>query len=214
MDRTALINMVKSKIDEISSFDELPVDVGLEDNNPVDSIIENLLDECAKEVLLKAPIHRLTVTSSNAIATPDIAVPQSGTIPLPADFVRLAELKMADWARPVTELHPPGSPVALRQSNKWLRAKNNKPVAILSNRKVTTGNPPITTNPSVIEYYSIKSSHAVSRFMYIKKEVAENIPEWLQDALCWICASKVLTIFNKPTDAKYAIENAVGLLIH
>jgi len=214
MDRTALINSVKSKIDEISSSDALVVDVGLEDNNPIDTIIDGLLDECAKEVLLKAPIHRLTVTSSTATATPDTVVTQIGTIPLPADFVRLVELKMADWTRPVTELYSSGSPIALKQSNKWLRAKWNKPVAVLSNRKVTAGNPPVVTNPAVIEYYSIKSSHAISRFMYIKKEVAENMPEWLQDALCWICASKVLAILNKPTDAKYAIENAVGLLIH
>ena len=214
MSRTGLINTVKTKIDEISSYDSLIVDVGLEDNNPIDTVIDELLDECAKEVLLRAPIYRLTPTPSNASAIADLSKIYTGTIPLPADFVRIAELKMTEWERPVTELQQQGSEIAKRQHNRWLRAKSSKPVAILSSRVQSSVSPPTYTTYPVIEYYSVKTNHTISHFTYIKKEVAENIPEWLQDALCWICASKILGIYGKANESKQALENAVGLLIN
>lgn len=213
MDREGLINSVKSRIDELTASGEpLIVDVGLEDDKPIDVIIEALLDESAKEVLLKAPTHRLKVSSYDVSAIADVSKNYTGTIVLPSDFVRLVEFKMSEWDRPATELYPVGSSIAQRQSNKWLRAKTSKPVAVLSTRAIgdVSG---ITVSP-VIEYYSVNSSHAVSRFLYIKTDVAENISEWLQDALTWICASKVLTIFGKTGEAKLALDNAVGFLIN
>jgi hypothetical protein len=109
---------------------------------------------------------------------------------------------MSDWKRPVTILEEQGSHIAKRQANKWLRAGINKPVAVLSAR------------PSgfVIEYYSIKTLHTISRFLYIKKDVAENIPAILVDALCWICASRVLGILNKEKESKHALDNAISLM--
>jgi len=208
MERGWLINAVKSKIDELTaSGDTLIVDVGLEDSKPIDVIIESLLDESAKEVLLKAPIHRLNVSSHSAVASIDPARSYTGYITLPDDYVRLVEFKMEEWERPVVEFHANNSLVAQRQHNKWLRVKTSKPVAVLSSR--VSGGSVIP----VVEYYSVRQSHIVSRFLYIKKDVAENLPDWMGDALTWICASKVLTIFGKSEMGKLALENAVGFLI-
>lgn len=203
MSRTTLINKVKTKIDEISPDNTVLVDVGVEDEKPLDEIIEGLLDECAKELLLKAPVHRLAVTSgASATITPAGVGLRYGYITIPADFLRLVELMMTDWKRPVTILEPQGGYVAKRQANKWLRAGVNKPVAILSTRAAG----------HVIEYYSIDTNHTISRFLYIKKDVAENIPSVLVDSLCWICASKVLSILGKSNQAKEALENAISLM--
>lgn len=203
MNRTALINQVKSKIDELSPSDALIVEVGQDDNKPIDTIIGDLLDESAKEVLLKAPIHRLPATSSANVATADAGDSTIGTIDVPTDFLRLVELKMTQWKRPVTELQQQGSKIAERQYNKYLRGGTVKPVAVLSHRATKL----------VIEYFSVETVHTVERFLYIKKDVAENVPEILQDALCWICASRVLSVFGKVAESQKAEGNAISLMM-
>lgn len=203
MNRTALINQVKSKIDELSPSTAMIVDVGQEDSKPIDTIIGDLLDESAKEVLLKAPIHRLPATSSANVATADAGDSTIGTIDVPTDFLRLVELKMTQWKRPVTELQQQGSKIAERQYNKYLRGGTVKPVAVLSHRAAKL----------IIEYFSVETVHTVERFLYIKKDVAENIPEILQDALCWICASRVLSVFGKVAESQKAEGNAISLMM-
>lgn len=203
MNRTALINQVKSKIDELSPSTAMIVNVGQEDSKPIDTIIGDLLDESAKEVLLKAPIHRLPATSSANAATADAGDSTIGIIDVPTDFLRLVELKMTQWKRPVTELQQQGSKIAERQYNKYLRGGTVKPVAVLSHRATKL----------VIEYFSVETVHTVERFLYIKKDVAENIPEILQDALCWICASRVLSVFGKVAESQKAEGNAISLMM-
>lgn len=278
MNRTALINQVKSKIDELSPEDAVLVDVGLTDEKPIDTIIDELLDESAKEVLLSAPIYRLHATICNNNPIPDVpdaytydidaefpledgnytattaraAVPAlvkkvglvityetsatqvteqfigtsitgwadnskwsatitqppapiaksyTGIVNIPIDYLRLAEFKMQEWERSVTLENIAGDKVSKRQSNRWLRAGTAKPVVVLAHRGTNR----------VLEYYSVVSDHTIERFLYIKSDVAENIPETLQDALCWVCASKVLSIFGNQA-AKTAIEHAISLL--
>lgn len=204
MTRNELINRVKSNLDEISPSGSLIVDVGVEDNNPLDEIINNLLDESAKEVLIKAPVIRLNATKATETATQDPRDSKIGTIDIPEDFLRIVELKMADWYRSVTEIHAQGTPIANMQYNKYTRAGVVKPIAVLSHRE----------NKTVIEYYSVNTSHAIDRFMYIKKESAENIPEILQDALCWICASRVLFATGSSVEkVKLAENNAISLMM-
>ena len=61
-----------------------------------------------------------------------------------------------------------------------------------------------------LEIYPFISGNTVERFLYIKNDVAENIPDNLVDALCWICASKVLSVFGR--DSKMSIDYAISLL--
>ena len=69
MERSALINKVKTRIDEVSASGDVIIEVGVENTKPYDSIIGELLDESALEVLLKAPFYRLKISSGNASAT-------------------------------------------------------------------------------------------------------------------------------------------------
>lgn len=203
MNRQALINKVKSIIDEISAPDSVIIDVGVDDNNPIDTIITSLLDESAREILLKAPVYKLSPASSATQAVASSTDPKTGTIDLPADFLRLVELKMLEWQRPVTELNLQGSYTAKIQSNKYLRGGLSKPVAVLSHRE----------GKKVIEYYSVNNSHSINRFLYIKEDVAENVPVQLQDALCWICASRVCAAIGETSKVEMAEKNAISLMM-
>ena len=59
MTREELIKNVALKMDEISSSDDVIVDVNISDNNPLYTQINKLLNESINEALVKAPVHRI-----------------------------------------------------------------------------------------------------------------------------------------------------------
>ena len=204
MERIALVNKVKTKIDEISSDSTPLVDVGMSDDNPVDQIIESLLDESAVEILLKAPFYRLNISSAEVDPEQDVVDTTIGTFILPKDFLRLVYFKMSDWQKPVTELAMKGDEISNRQYNKHIRGGIARPVGVLSKDE----------RGMLIEYYSTKEQlHSVTEFKYIKRESAEKIPNELVDALVWICAGKVMTVFGNEAAAKNAYDNAQSLMM-
>ena len=54
MDRQELIRKVALKMDEISSSDDVIVSVGIDDNNPLYTQIDSLLNESVNDMLMKA----------------------------------------------------------------------------------------------------------------------------------------------------------------
>ena len=65
MNRSEIINKVKTRIDEVSSSDSLIIDVGIEDNKPIDEIIDEVLDGSILEILSSAPLHYLPVKKAD-----------------------------------------------------------------------------------------------------------------------------------------------------
>ena len=205
MTRSALIDAVRVRIDEVSSGGNALVDVGVEENNPTDTIIDGLLDEAALEVLQTAPALRLPVADGKtATVTADESDAVTGEIALPANFLRMVCLQMDDWKRPLYHIEPEGSLIASRQKNVYLRGSASKPVAVLEKR------------PSgyVLCYFSTNSAvHTIKRLDYVPALAAENVTGQQNiDALCWVCAAKVLTITQDANAAATAMEHARSLL--
>ncbi len=205
MERVELINRVRRKIDEVSAADTPVQSVTIVDENAVDTIIDSLLDESAREVLLKAPVQRLTISSSTPSAVKNANDTTTGTIQVPEDFLRLVSFKMGDWQRSVTSLAVKGDAISMRQSNKYIRGGIAKPVGVIAKNN----------QGIVIEYYStLQENHTVTEFLYIKEDVAENITgTQMIDALTWICAGKVLSVFGNLPQAQNAYDNAQSLMI-
>ena len=205
MDRVALINKVKVRIDEIAPADTPLIDVGIADEKPIDMIIDSLLDESAIEVLLKAPFNRLDITQGATSVTveQDSQIKTTGRLKVPQDFLRLVSMRMGDWQRAVTDLSLKGDIISQRQANKHLRAGIARPVGVLT--KDASG--------VVIEYYStFEDPHKVVEFLYVGKKTAEQITDsQMIEAMCWLCAGKTLSVFGK--DASAAYNNAQGLMI-
>lgn len=205
MTRSALIDAVRVRIDEVSSGATPIVDVGVEEHNPTDTMIESLLDESALEVLQTAPVLRLPVAdgSSSPLEANDTDT-KTGEVSLPANFLRMVCLQMSDWARPLYNIEPEGGLIAARQKNRYLRGSADKPVAVLEKR------------PSgfVLCYFSTNDTpHAIKRLEYVPVLAAENVTGQQNiDALCWICAAKVLTITQDVNAASAAMEHAKSLL--
>lgn len=207
MERSALINKVKTRIDEVSASGDVIVDVGVENTKPFDSIIDELLDESALEILLKAPFYRLPVyKATNLTAVKDTNDDKIGSIALPGDFIRLVSFKMKGWLQPVLSFALPGDAVAIKQSNKYIRGGVAKPVAVLYK----------DDSNMYINYYSVASAsdHQVTEFNYIKMLTADGITDdQLVDAMCWICAGKTLGVLGGKILAELCYENAKGLMI-
>lgn len=207
MERSALINKVKTRIDEVSASGDVIVDVGVENTKPFDSIIDELLDESALEILLKAPFYRLPVYKvTNLTAKKDTNDDRIGSITLPNDFIRLVSFKMKGWLQPVLSFALPGDAVAIKQSNKYIRGGVAKPVAVLYKDDTSM----------YINYYSVASAsdHEVTEFNYIKRLTADGITDdQLVDAMCWICAGKTLGVLGEKSLAELCYENAKGLMI-
>lgn len=200
MTRQELINMVKTKVDEISPLDAEITPVSLMNDKSVDSFADGLLDECAKEVLMRAPSLKVKGTQEQVEAHGN--KDGSGYVVLPEGFLRLLEFRMAEWERSVTEAAEPGSVVAQMQGNRYLRGGISKPVCVYGKRG----------GEAVLEYYTVKKRHDVGRFVYVKEALAENVPVELQDVLTWWCASRVLQIFGNVNGAQLAYERGKSLL--
>lgn len=207
MERSALINKVKTRIDEVSASGDVIVDVGVENTKPFDSVIDELLDESALEILLKAPFYRLPVYKAmNLTAAKDANDDKIGSITLPNDFIRLVSFKMKGWLQPVLSFALPGDAVAIKQSNKYIRGGIAKPVAVLYKDDTSM----------YINYYSVasESDHKVTEFYYIKRLTADGITDdQLVDAMCWICAGKTLGVLGEKGLAELCYENAKGLMV-
>lgn len=204
MERSALINKVKTRIDEVCASGDIIVDVDVENTKPYDSIIDELLDECAVEVLLKAPFYRLEVSKADVTAIEDSTDKKIGSITLPNDFLRLVSFRMKEWQRPVVEFAIQGDIVSQKQYNKHLRGGLAKPVAVLSKTDVGYK----------ATYYSVDKSHDVVDFLYIKQTGAENIADMqLVDAMCWLCAGKTLGVLGQTGLIGQCYDNAKGLML-
>ncbi len=205
MERLELVNTVRRKIDEVAAADTPLQAVTIADENSMDTIIESLLDESAREILLKAPIHRLEVTSATPSAQKNSSDPTTGYIQVPDDFLRLVSLRMSDWQRPVVQLAVQGDAIAMRQYNRHIRGGVAKPVGIAGRN----------SEGVIVEYFStLADQHSVSEFLYIKEVPAQDIKDsQMIDALTWICAGKVLSVLGNLTQAQNAYDNAQSLMI-
>lgn len=221
MERQELINRVKTRIDEVSAAGDVIIDVGVENTKPYDSIIDELLDESALEVLLKAPIYRLPVYTT----TPTCAFtldPLVGEIIVPDDFLRLVSFQFEEWQQPVINLAMEGDEIAQRQANKYLRGGVAKPIGVLKKTSAGLRIVYYSRSPEVVwvtdtdadgkEYQ--KLVHSSPTFNYIKKDTAESIDDaQMTDAMVWICAGKTLGVLNQVSLQNLCFENAKGLLI-
>ena len=208
--RLTLINLVKAKLDEIIPEGEgvqFSVEGDVNISDPLNLLINAILDEAANKTLLDAPLHILDpVKSDVAAGTADARDNKIGYIPLAANFLRFVSLKMADWKREVTE------PITTRdkryrvQRNKYTRGGVAKPVAVFSYRTIGDETP---EQKRVIEYYSIDSSHNIDWFYYIQETAAEDIQSNLVPSLSWTAAGIILQITERPELAKIAFEQEI-----
>lgn len=210
MEREALIRKVALKMDEISSSNDVIVSVGIADNNPLYTQIDSLLNESVNDVLLKAPIYRLSDFIKEDIDSTPIVSEIRGTsretamITVPSDFLRFVSIQDTGLFRPITELAIQGDDTDKRQHNIHLMAKSAKPVAVIS-----TG-----IDSMLITIYSFERSSVYTiTLTYIPRYSGDDISnEFIIDVASWVCAGKVFAIQGDIAKSQACDANAVAIM--
>lgn len=91
-----------------------------------------LAGDCAAQALLEVPLGRLSPAEDLSPLPQEVEWLEGGAgrILLPADFLRLAALRMSDWRRPLTAVTDTETPLWRRQSSPFrlLRGTARQPV--------------------------------------------------------------------------------------
>lgn len=202
--RLSLINYAKVKLDEIIPEGEgvqFSVEGDINISDPLNIMLNSLLDEAAKRVLMNCPLNYLEPVVSNiTTGTPEAADNKIGYVILPDNFLRLVSFKMAEWSRAVSTTLKVTDKKYATQRNKYTRGKTQKPQVALSHR-TSSGD-----SKRVLEYYSVDESHSIDWFYYIQETKAEDVQQNLVDALTWVVAGMVLQITERVDLAKVAFE--------
>lgn len=194
-------------MDEISSSNDVIVQVLESDNNPLYTLIDSLLNESVNDVLMKAPIYRLhnhivSVKASRAATSNGIKV---AIIDVPEEFLRFVSIVDNAFQRPIVELAVEGDDTDKRQHNKFLVAKQAKPVAVISNS---------ASQGRIITCYSYGNDGQPSPvFNYIKRYDDDNLDEYQTDIVTWVCAGRVFSAQGDINKSKICDENAAALMI-
>jgi hypothetical protein len=200
MDRQGLLNKVKVILDEYT-----PEGVG----TPFDEYIGPLLDESAREIVLEGPLYLLAplpipLNGGDPEASILKYADDRAYIPVPADFVRLHEVKFPLWKRSVREAISQENEKYNMQEYEYLRSGYGRPCVALVRKQFSGG--------ALAEYLECGKALANAvpdTALYVKESLPEDLAEEFTDTLCWRAASKVLAILGDVNRAKVALEQSV-----
>lgn len=227
MTREELIKKVALKMDEISSSDDVIVPVNASDNNPLYTQINNLLNEAVNDVLMKAPIYRLqsqvvSLEMSHKVKDETVLdyeienifsnTRKKVVIPISDEFLRLVSISDDKFQRPVVDLAFEGDDIDKKQHNRFLVAKNAKPVAVIGN----------TAKSRAISLYSYHLNDVPNpSVLYIKRYNNDNddtktdagLDDYMIDVVSWACAGRVFSAQGDINKGKLCDENAAALMV-
>ena len=194
MERLAIINKIRARIDELSPPNSPVVSVGLVITNPTDTLIDEMLDESLLFVLNNSSSVFLPQKSGGVVS---VGIDDTtGYIEIPDDYVKLVSFRMKDWMMPVVF----ASKVSSKLFNRFISGGPHKPQCCIMKRD----------GKNVLCYYSVRDSHEVEHFYYVPEIKVEELDDCLVDLLCWVCTSRVLPIVG--VDNVKALEMVNSML--
>ena len=200
MNRADVKKSIKAKLEELSPFSEPSALLAVSNNDvkPIDSYIEETMDNSFDKVLLFSPLH-LVKETVKTLSTTVTLTNGVGTVAAPADYLRLHTVLYPEWRRPVNVCIGVENPLYLLQRNPNTRGKYEKPIVAIDN--------------GVFEIYSLKAV-STGVFKYIPK-TAKNTATF-EDSLVQLliiqCALDVVTIFEQVEKAKSVADELLTLL--
>ena len=163
--------------------------------------LEQMLKDATRHLLLTAPRHVFD-RPAELSAEPQPQADGSGTVALPADFLRLLSFRMEGWSRPVTEPVPASGSLYRRQFHPDLRGGTAKPVVVQEGNR--------------LHYFSLppKAEHRIAEATYVPDVPPDDaaFPARLCSPLVWLAAAEVLQVTGEPQAARLCSENALEQL--
>ncbi|MCQ2192181.1 MAG: hypothetical protein MJZ23_04880 [Paludibacteraceae bacterium] len=198
MNRSELIDMVKTFVNELSPTNGLPVPIdGFADDRPIDDAIDTLLNGAARTVLMLAPRSQLPLTQTSVVA--QLGEDGCARLGKPPNYLRLGSIRLLAWQRPATVSVPSTGGVAQRQGNVYLRAGRCKPVAV-------------DAGPYWQLWPAQLGDDLTASLEYVALTLPEDMAVGLQLATCWQCAALYLQISGDAQGATAAQMRAEQML--
>lgn len=225
MTRTELVKKVAMKMDELSSSDEMNLNIGIEDNNPLIILINGLLDESVNETLAAIPAHRCTYTkrllSSNDEQKTSFSFLDKDNrrvlkVLFPDDFLRFVRLVSSYLSRDIITLHGASDAIAIRQTNPHLMAGSTKPVAVMDNDAYGGPCAKVYSYPSDAE---LDKSPSATAFYYVPRvdglteDYIPSLDNYITDIAAWVCASKTFATQGDTQRSATCMQNAQSLMV-
>lgn len=191
MTRSDIIKKVKVKLEEFSNFENQSYVLPANDMmKPIDSYIEETMDEATREVLHILPLWFVSSMGRDGAAPITIVADGYGThaeMNLPQDFLRLVAVKLKSWRREVNDGLNLMSHTHTRhkeQQNPATRGLIDKPVGVLTGNKIEL-------------YSAANATDVLEYFMYIPTLKAEQVEDRIIDYVVLNTAAKVMGIYGK-----------------
>ena len=199
MTREELFIEVKTRMDEITPEGQ---------SLPFDDFIDTVLDESARELLEASPLHILTPEAIPVAGT--IVVDNKAYIPVPANYIKLYEVKYPLWKKSIRRAITPADPEYKIQENEYTRGGYARPCVALLHTSLNGG-----PAGKYLECSKVVDGTSAPVALYIKTDLPENLDNKFSNALSWLCVSKLMVIMEDSNKAKLAYEqytNALNLL--
>jgi len=189
------------------------------DLSKVSVYVEDLYPDAWRRALKLLPLSWFE-TKSFASSTKVVDAPDgTGFVVLPDDFLLLSSFKMRGWKKPCLTAEEETPVINSIQANEYTRGTPRRPVCVLRFTIITERDGDVFTDvhKKALYYYSLPktadaSTHYIEQALYIPnvKVMPENFEfnENLIEPLTYLCASTVLTSFEK-NDAAKSLDNKV-----
>lgn len=173
-----------------------------EDTVKLTQYIESVIPDAINLVIIISPISHINTTKgSNTLVNGD----GCSVLSLPADFLRMAAIKLSNWKRSVSVVMPFNSEEYKIQHNVITRSGVNKPSCVFA----------YNSSGSIIECFP---SGSLEYFHYVKSAYSENdkglglIKDELFPSVCYMCASLVYNIFENSNSGDRMKAIAIELI--
>lgn len=160
----------------------------LKEVKPIYSYVDETLPQAANEILMVLPLHKLESERPGNTHLHVIDRRTAGTVcsvGLPADYLRLAALRLGSWKYPVHAVTYANTPLAKAQDNEWTMGKFTKPVVVQKEQWLYCYSIKPGTTPSIEEFRYIPVFSLIG-------EYDDNIAE----LIALNCAKKIYEVFQ------------------
>lgn len=149
--------------------------------------------------ILKGGTKKPVVCIRTDVVDP-VSLNYQGTISVNTDFPLIAGVSEGDWYTVLASVTDNAGATYTNTGLSFVEGEN-----IFWNGDTWQNITSSKTTKRILEYFSVSSSHAISRAFYIKNDVAENMDDELIDVLAYQCAADALMIMEEPDLAKLAL---------
>jgi hypothetical protein len=203
MNRSEIISAIKARLDELTPFQE--GDVALDESvKPVEQYIDGFLDEATDTVRLISPAYRLEASEFPRDDEGNFTLEEDRLgdgvvyykLAVPDDFLKIAEVRMANWERPCFSATLEAGESYRMLRNPYTTAGPTKPAVVVTGGNIELYGSRVGGVKLIVGNYIDKK--------YYDDDDAPDADVLVENAIIWRCALLVLGVMGRAEVLKQA----------